>query len=69
VVLPLGGSNPADLALGAGLRQEWGYDEINLQGLSPKENREVPPLRHDLADRLKRYLNGNWAGARPGPSR
>jgi hypothetical protein len=32
------------LALGAGLRQEWGYDEINLQGLSPKENREVPPL-------------------------
>ncbi|MCY7314623.1 MAG: tRNA dihydrouridine(20/20a) synthase DusA [Rubrivivax sp.] len=24
-----------------------------LQGLSPKENREVPPLRHDLAWRLK----------------
>ena len=25
-----------------------------LQGLSPKENREVPPLRYDLAYRLKR---------------
>jgi len=25
-----------------------------LQGLSPKENREVPPLRHDWAWRLKR---------------
>ena len=24
-----------------------------LQGLSPKENREVPPLRHDLVHRLK----------------
>ncbi len=24
-----------------------------LQGLSPKENREIPPLRHDLAWRLK----------------
>jgi tRNA-dihydrouridine synthase A len=24
-----------------------------LQGLSPKENREVPPLRHDFAHRLK----------------
>ena len=25
-----------------------------LRGLSPKENREVPPLRHDWAHRLKR---------------
>ena len=25
-----------------------------LQGLSPKENREVPPLRYDMAHRLKR---------------
>ena len=24
-----------------------------LQGLSPKENREIPPLRHDWVDRLK----------------
>lgn len=24
-----------------------------LQGLSPKENREIPPLRHDLVHRLK----------------
>jgi tRNA-dihydrouridine synthase A len=27
-----------------------------LKGLSPKENREVPPLRHDLVHRLKRDL-------------
>jgi tRNA-dihydrouridine synthase A len=39
-----------------------------LQGLSPKENREVPPLRHDWAYRLKRerpqlqvVLNGGIA--------
>jgi tRNA-dihydrouridine synthase A len=25
-----------------------------LEGLSPKENREVPPLRYDVAERLKR---------------
>jgi tRNA-dihydrouridine synthase A len=25
-----------------------------LQGLSPKENREIPPLRHELAHQLKR---------------
>ena len=24
-----------------------------LQGLSPKENREVPPLRHDIVERIK----------------
>jgi tRNA-dihydrouridine synthase A len=29
-----------------------------LQGLSPKENREVPPLRHELVHRLKRELPG-----------
>jgi tRNA-dihydrouridine synthase A len=41
-----------------------------LQGLSPKENREVPPLRHDWAYRLKRErpqlriaLNGGIADA------
>jgi len=27
-----------------------------LKGLSPKENREVPPLRYDVAHRLKREL-------------
>ena len=27
-----------------------------LQGLSPKENREVPPLRYDIVHRLKREL-------------
>ncbi|MCZ7565383.1 MAG: tRNA dihydrouridine(20/20a) synthase DusA [Burkholderiales bacterium] len=29
-----------------------------LRGLSPKENREVPPLRYDVAHRLKRELPG-----------
>jgi tRNA-dihydrouridine synthase A len=29
-----------------------------LQGLSPKENREVPPLRYDLAYRLKQDFPG-----------
>ena len=134
VALQLGGSDPADLAEGAKLGQEWGYDEINLncgcpsdrvqrgafgaclmatpqlvadcvkamvdvvdvpvtvkhrigidheeryefvrdfvgtvaeagcgvfivharnawlQGLSPKQNREVPPLRYELVGRLK----------------
>ena len=40
-----------------------------LQGLSPKENREVPPLRHELAYRLKAdfahltvVLNGGVVG-------
>ena len=40
-----------------------------LKGLSPKENREVPPLRYDVARRLKRdfpaltiVLNGGLAG-------
>ena len=135
VALQLGGSEPADLAHGARLGQQWGYDEVNLncgcpservqkgafgaclmaepllvadcvkamrdavdidvtvkhrigldhhesydfvrdfvgtvaqagcatfivharnailKGLSPKENREIPPLRYDYAYRLKR---------------
>jgi tRNA-dihydrouridine synthase A len=40
-----------------------------LQGLSPKENRDVPPLRHEMVYRLKRdfpaltiVLNGGVAG-------
>lgn len=40
-----------------------------LQGLSPKENREIPPLRYDVAARLKRdypqleiHLNGGVRG-------
>ena len=44
-------------------RQAW------LQGLSPKENREVPPLRYDIAARLKSefprlriVLNGGLGG-------
>ena len=43
-----------------------------LQGLSPKENREVPPLRHDWAYRLRGerpnlqvVLNGGIAGVEP----
>jgi tRNA-dihydrouridine synthase A len=40
-----------------------------LKGLSPKQNREVPPLRHDIVRRLKRdfpgltiVVNGGLAG-------
>ena len=29
-----------------------------LKGLSPKENREVPPLRYDVAEQLKRDFSG-----------
>ena len=29
-----------------------------LQGLSPKENREIPPLRYDIVQQLKRDLPG-----------
>ncbi|WP_255437654.1 tRNA dihydrouridine(20/20a) synthase DusA [Comamonas flocculans] len=29
-----------------------------LQGLSPKENREIPPLRHEVAQRLKQDFPG-----------
>jgi tRNA-dihydrouridine synthase A len=135
IALQLGGSDPHDLAIGARLGQQWGYDEINLncgcpservqkgafgaclmnepqlvadcvkamrdavsidvtvkhrigidhlesydfvrdfvgtvagagcrtfivharnailKGLSPKENREVPPLKYDVAYQLKR---------------
>jgi tRNA-dihydrouridine synthase A len=45
-----------------------------LKGLSPKENREVPPLKYDWVLRLKRdfpsleiVLNGGLASARPYP--
>jgi tRNA-dihydrouridine synthase A len=45
-----------------------------LKGLSPKENREVPPLKYDWVVRLKRdfpaleiVLNGGLASARPYP--
>jgi tRNA-dihydrouridine synthase A len=43
-----------------------------LKGLSPKENREIPPLRHDWVVRLKRdfpaleiVLNGGLTNAQP----
>ncbi|MET3134389.1 tRNA-dihydrouridine synthase A [Oxalobacteraceae bacterium GrIS 1.11] len=37
VALQLGGSDPADLATGAKLGQQWGYDEINLNCGCPSE--------------------------------
>ena len=37
VALQLGGSDPADLAIGARLGQQWGYDEINLNCGCPSE--------------------------------
>jgi tRNA-dihydrouridine synthase A len=45
-----------------------------LKGLSPKENREVPPLKYDYVYRLKQYfpsleivLNGGLLNAQPHP--
>jgi len=45
-----------------------------LRGLSPKENREIPPLKYDWVVRLKRdfpsleiVLNGGLASAKPYP--
>lgn len=147
VALQLGGSEPKDLALGAKLAQQWGYDEVNLncgcpservqrgafgaclmaephtvadgvkamrdavslpvtvkhrigidqdesygfvrdfvgtvaeagctvfmvharnawlKGLSPKENREVPPLRYETVHRLKRDFPGLVIGINGG---
>ena len=37
-----------------------------LQGLSPKENREVPPLDYDLAHRMKRKNPGVFIGVNGG---
>ena len=37
VALQLGGSEPADLAQGARLGEQWGYDEINLNCGCPSE--------------------------------
>ena len=37
VALQLGGSEPADLAHGAKLAQQWGYDEVNLNCGCPSE--------------------------------
>lgn len=37
-----------------------------LQGLSPKENREVPPLDYDLAYRMKRQNPGVFIGVNGG---
>ena len=37
-----------------------------LQGLSPKENREIPPLRYEWVYRLKRERDGLWIGVNGG---
>lgn len=37
-----------------------------LQGLSPKENREIPPLRYDWVYRLKRERADLWVGINGG---
>jgi tRNA-dihydrouridine synthase A len=38
-----------------------------LKGLSPKENREMPPLRYELVHRLKRDFPAAGAGPQRGP--
>jgi len=47
-------------ALWVHARKAW------LQGLSPKENREVPPLDYDRIHRLKRRLPGTFVGINGG---
>ncbi len=37
-----------------------------LQGLSPKENREIPPLRYEWVYRLKRERDDLWVGVNGG---
>ena len=37
-----------------------------LKGLSPKENREIPPLDHDLALAMKATFPGLWIGVNGG---
>src|SRR6185437_4525975 len=37
-----------------------------LGGLSPRENREIPPLRFDVVRRLKRDFPAPWIGVNGG---
>ena len=57
----------ADAAIEAGVPTIWVHArKAWLQGLSPKENREIPPLDYDRVHRLKRRLPAAFVGLNGG---
>ncbi|GGD86687.1 tRNA-dihydrouridine(20/20a) synthase [Aureimonas endophytica] len=57
----------ADAAVAAGIGTIWVHArKAWLQGLSPKENREIPPLDYDRVHRLKRRLPRVFVGLNGG---
>src|SRR5690606_31948516 len=57
----------ADLTLAAGADALWVHArKAWLKGLSPKENREIPPLDYDRVYRLKERLGGVFVGINGG---
>jgi tRNA-dihydrouridine synthase A len=59
--------NLADAVIAAGVDGIWVHArKAWLAGLSPKENREVPPLDYDRVYRLKRRLPGMFVGINGG---
>lgn len=59
----------ADAAIAAGVSGIWVHArKAWLQGLSPKENRDIPPLDYDRVFRLKARLPGMFVGLNGGLS-
>lgn len=57
----------ADLVIAEGVSTLWVHArKAWLQGLSPKENREIPPLDYDRVYRLKQRLNDVYIGLNGG---
>jgi tRNA-dihydrouridine synthase A len=57
----------ADAVIAAGVDGIWVHArKAWLAGLSPKENRDVPPLDYDRVYRLKRRLPGTFVGVNGG---
>ena len=57
----------ADAVFSAGADALWVHArKAWLQGLSPKENRDIPPLDHDRVYRLKQRLPGRFIGINGG---
>ncbi|RAI29627.1 tRNA dihydrouridine(20/20a) synthase DusA [Rhodobium orientis] len=57
----------ADAVVGAGTHALWVHArKAWLEGLSPKENRDVPPLDYDRVYRLKARLPGTFVGINGG---
>ncbi|MGQ2907186.1 MAG: tRNA dihydrouridine(20/20a) synthase DusA [Aliihoeflea sp.] len=57
----------ADKVLAAGADALWVHArKAWLQGLSPKENRDIPPLDYDRVYRLKARLGANFVGINGG---